>query len=127
MRRFNKDERKAIICKIKSVANEIVSTKREELKKNYKPSKKYKTLEKLLKDRNDICEQILKLTDNVGYYSCQKVDIQHVLENIQDSEINEQLPKYIIEEEMLNAKIILADRDESIDKLISDLLELCKK
>lgn len=125
-KKFNKEERKAIIAKLSKIADERVKESRKHFRDFYVPSEKYKKLQNLLEQLNQINKELSELYPRHFYgWRYDSVNIQNYLDVIRDEEIDPLVTKYYVNKEDLEVEIILADQDDSIDELIENLLSKC--
>ena len=125
-KKFNKDERKAIVKKLEKIAHERETKSRKELRDSYVPSERYLRLESLLKQMNEINKELQESYPGHFYeWRYELINIQNYLNNIRDEEINHLVTKYYVNKDDLEVEIILADQENPIDDLIESLLAKC--
>lgn len=140
-KRLNKTERQVIA---KKVSEKIKANYKEEVRKmkdSYKPSKKYKQIEKELDTIGNSIMAIKKLTENDEYYSrslyvrldyCNIDDYnkskKEYLENVKERELNiPQLP-YISYSDLEDDLVLMGiSEDLSTEDLINSLVEKYQK
>ena len=126
-RKFNKEERNAIIQKLEKIAKEREQQSWEECRKAYKPSELYTKAEALLTVRNEACKALREL--DLYYYRnwspFEAVNNEYHLNQIRDREIEPLVTKYKVDRTNLEVEIILMNQDDPIDELIERLLEDC--
>lgn len=123
-KKFNKEERNAIIKKLKKIAKEREEASWEKHRAAYKPSDTYKTVEKLFQQRNNICEELRNLC-NISIWEVETINYKGYLNAIRDKEIEHLVERYKVNETDLEVEIILMDQDRPIDDLIERLLRNC--
>lgn len=125
-KKFNKEERLAIIRKLKNIAEERTDASWEKHRTAYKPSEKYLKVKELIEQRNNACEELRKL-DKEAFknWGCDSIGLQYHLNQIRDNEIRPLIEEYIVNEIDLEVEIILMDQDKSIEDLIENLLKTC--
>lgn len=127
-RKFNKEERNAIIQKLKNIAKEREQQSWEDCRKAYKPSEAYINAEALMTVRNEACAALRNLDTKVFEHVWDKFDnvnIKHYLDRIRDNEIEPLVTKYKVDKTNLEVEIILMNQDDPVDELIEKLLENC--
>ena len=123
-KKFNKEERQAIIKKLKNIAKEREKASWEKHRAAYKPSDTYKTVERLFQQRNNICEELRDLC-NISIWAVEVIDYKCHLNALRDKEIEHLVERYKVNETDLEVEIILMDQDRPIDDLIERLLRNC--
>lgn len=125
-KKFNKEERLAIIRKLKNIATKRTNESWEKHRAKYKPSELYLKVQLLLEQRNSACEKLKELAPGeFTYYTYDPVNIENRLNSIRDSEIRHLIERYEVNETDLEVEIILMDQDKPIDDLIERLLRNC--
>lgn len=126
-KKFNKEERKAIIRKLKNIARERTEASWEKHRTAYKPSEEYLKAQAFIEQRNKACEELKNIDDRVFYnwQAFELIDSKHYLNQIRDKEINHLIERYDVNETNLEVEIILMNQDESIEDLIENLLKIC--
>jgi hypothetical protein len=126
-RKFNKEERNAIIQKLEKIAKEREQQSWEDCRKAYKPSEVYIKAEALLTARNEACKALKEL----GFYfftnwnTFEQINKEQYLNKIIDEEIEPLVTKYRVDRTNLEVEIILMNQDDPVDELIEKLLEDC--
>lgn len=123
-KKFNKEERKAILAKTKQVMQERHKTIWNEKIKNYVPSKAYLKAQNLMEQHNSIYNELNKYSEMRDYWY-RGFDIKEKLELIRDNEIRKDVPEYIFNETMLDCELILMNQEEPIDQIIETLINKC--
>ena len=126
-KKFNKEERQAIIKKLTKIANERTKASWEKHRAVYKPSEKYQRVKMLIDQRNKICEELREVSKTLFSWSKfdTVIDSQHYLNEIRDNEIRHLVERYEVNETDLEVEIILMDQDKSVEDLIERLLRNC--
>lgn len=125
-KKFNKDERLAIIRKLRNIAKERTDTSWEKHRTAYKPSEKYLKVKELIEQRNNACEELRKLDEEAfKNWGCDSISLQYHLDQIRDKEISHLIERYEVNETNLEVEIILMDQDKSVEDLIENLLKTC--
>lgn len=123
MRKFNKDERKAIIARLQDVVKEKTQAEWETFRKNYVPSERYLQVKKLLET---YCSTIDELDKYEEVYYISKVNIENILNRIRDNEIEPNIPKYTINEKELEVEIIFTQEENTaMTDMVEILLNKC--
>lgn len=125
-KKFNKEERQAIIKKLKNIAKEREDASWDKQIAAYKPSPKYQRAKYLLEQRNNIIAE-LKETDSDIFdkWAFQEITIQSYLDSLRNKELKPLIERYNVNETNLEVEIILMDQDRPIDDLIERLLRNC--
>lgn len=123
-KKFNKEERKAILVKTKQVIQERHKTIWNEKIKNYIPSDAYLKAKNLMEQHNSIYNELDKYPEIHDYWY-REFDIKEKLALIRDNEIRKEIPGYIFNEAMLDCELILMNQEESIDQIIEMLVNKC--
>ena len=125
-KKFNKEERQAIIKKLKNIAKEREEASWDKHIAAYKPSEKYKRAKYLLEQRNDIIAKLRKIDSNIfDKWSFQEINIQSYLNSLRNKELEPLVERYDVNETNLEVDIILMDQDRPVDDLIERLLRNC--
>lgn len=126
-KKFNREERNAIIKKLTKIASDRTEASWKKHREAYRPSSEYQRAKMLLDQRNKICEELREISGTV--FSWTKFDIinnyQHFLNEIRDKEIEHLVERYNVNETDLEVEIILADQESPVDNLIERLLRNC--
>lgn len=127
-KKFNKEERNAIIKKLTKIAEERTNASWKKHREAYKPSSEYQKVKILLEQRNFVCKELKELDSGI-FNSCWDkftlTNIQYYLDKIRDKEIEHLVERYKVNETDLEIEIILMDQDRPIDDLIERLLRNC--
>jgi len=126
-RKFNKEERNAIIQKLENIANEREQQSREECRKAYKPSETYIKADVLLTARNEACKALREIDLHCfrNWNTFEQVNKEQYLNQIRDKEIEPLVTKYKVDKTNLEVEIILMNQDDPVDEMIEKLLEGC--
>ena len=126
-KKFNSEERRAIIRKLKNVAKERTDASWEKHRAAYKPSEVYLKAQALIEQRNKACEELQSIDINIfqNWNSFEKMDAEHYLNRIRDKEIKHLVERYEVNETDLEVEIILMDQESPVDDLIELLLKTC--
>ena len=125
--KFNKEERKAIISKLRSVAEDREKESWKQLREQYTPSERYLQLEKLLTlHSNTLNELTSKFNDVIPTYFGYRIDIKSKLDDLRDSELRPFVNRYRVNENKLDVELILSGNNAPIEEIIENLLNLCK-
>ena len=125
-KKFNKEERQAIIKKLSKIASERTETSWDKHIAAYKPSEEYKRVKYLLEQRNNIIAELKKIDSNIfDKWAFQEIDAQLYLDSLRDKELKPLVERYDVNETNLEVEIILMDQDRPIDDLIERLLRSC--
>ena len=126
-KKFNKEERLAIIKKLSKIAKERTEASWDKQIAAYKPSEKYKRVKYLLEQRNNIIAELKSIDSNIfDKWAFQEIDAQLYLDSLRDKELKPLVERYDVNETNLEVEIILMDQDRPIDDLIERLLRSCK-
>ena len=118
MKKFNKDERKAIIARLQEIVREKTKAEKETLRKNYVPSERYLRVKELLETYNSVVNEL----DNYEeVYYLNKINIENTLDRIRDNDIKPNIPHYAINEKELEVEIIFAQEETTA---MSDMVEI---
>lgn len=126
-KKFNSEERRAIIRKLKNIARERTDASWEKHRAAYKPSEVYLKAQALIEQRNNACEELRNIDGNVfqNWNYFEKINAKQYLNNLRDNEIKHLIEEYIVNETNLEVEIILMDQDKSVEDLIENLLKTC--
>lgn len=125
-KKFNKEERQAIIKKLSKIASERTEASWDKHIAAYKPSEEYKRVKYLLEQRNNIIAELKKIDSNIfDKWAFQEIDTQLYLDSLRDKELKPLVERYDVNETNLEVEIILMDQDRPIDDLIERLLRNC--
>ena len=127
-KKFNKEERLAIIKKLTKIASERTEASWKKHREAYRPSSEYQKVKMLLDQRNSACEELTEIDSNIFHNYYDKFTIakpQHYLNQIRDNEIRHLVERYEVNENDLEVEIILADQESSVNDLIERLLRNC--
>ena len=126
-KKFNKEERKAIIKKLTNIARERTAASWKKHREAYRPSSEYQRVKTLIEQRNKVCEELREINKNLFLWSrFEDVnDPQYYLNEIRDNEIRHLVERYEVNETNLEVEIILMDQDRPVDDLIERLLRNC--
>lgn len=126
-KKFNSEERRAIIRKLKNVARERTDASWEKHRAAYKPSEEYLKAQASIEQRNKACEELRSIDINIfqNWNIFEKIDAKHYLNKLRDKEINHLIERYEVNETDLEVEIILMDQDKSVEDLIENLLKTC--
>ena len=127
-KKFNKEERLAIIKKLRNIANERTEASWKKHREAYRPSSEYQRAKMLLTQRNNACNELKELSPDVfsnswSYFETCK--IESYLNQLRDKEIKYLVERYRVNETDLEVEIILMDQEYPIDDLIECLLRTC--
>lgn len=125
-KKFNKEERKAILIKANHLAQERYREMWNEKVKNYVPSEAYIKAKNLMEQHNLIFDELNQYLEISGYYY-NKFNIKDKLLSIRDNEIRKELPTYIYNETMLDCELILMCQENPLDQIIESLIDKCFK
>ena len=126
-KKFNKEERQAIIKKLSKIASERTEVSWDKHIAAYKPSEEYKRVKYLLEQRNNIIAELKKIDSNIfDKWAFQEIDTQLYLDSLRDKELKPLVERYDVNETNLEVEIILMDQDRPVDDLIERLLRNCK-
>lgn len=126
-KKFNKEERQAIISKLRKIAEQREQESWKEAREKYIPSETYKEVKTLLEQRKKVCERLLNINSNLFDKWAFQIDTNdfYYLNSIRDSEIKHLVTCYHVNETDMEVEIILAGQDEPIDIIIENLLNQC--
>lgn len=127
VKKFNKEERQAIISKLRRIAEQREQESWKEAREKYIPSETYKEVKNLLEQRKKACEQLRNINENLfNNWAFQvNTDDSYYLDKIRDSEIKHLVTRYYVNASDMEVEIILADMDEPMDVIIENLLNQC--
>lgn len=125
-KKFNKEERQAIIKKLSKIASERTEASWDKHIAAYKPSEEYKRAKYLLEQRNNIIAELKKMDSNIfDKWAFQEIDTKLYLDSLRNKELKPLVERYDVNETNLEVEIILMDQDRPIDDLIERLLRNC--
>ena len=126
-KKFNSEERRAIIRKLKNIAKERTDASWEKHKAAYKPSEEYLKAQAFIEQRNKACEELQSIDANIfqNWTTFEKIDAKQYLNKLRDKEINHLIERYDVNETDLEVEIILMDQESPVDELIELLLKTC--
>lgn len=125
-KKFNKEERQAIIKKLSKIASERTEASWDKQIVAYKPSEEYKRVKYLLEQRNNIIAELKKIDSNIfDKWAFQEIDTKLYLDSLRNKELKPLVERYDVNETNLEVEIILMDQDRPIDDLIERLLRNC--
>lgn len=126
-KKFNKEERQAIISKLRRIAEQREQESWKEAREKYIPSETYKEVKNLLEQRRKACERLLNINLNLfDKWAFQvNTDDSYYLDKIRDFEIKHLVTRYCVNENDMDVEIILAGQDDPIDTIIENLLNQC--
>ena len=125
-KKFNKEERLAIIKKLSKIASERTEASWDKHIAAYKPSEEYKRVKYLLEQRNNIIAELKKIDSNIfNKWAFQEIDTKLYLDSLRNKELKPLVERYDVNETNLEVEIILMDQDRPIDDLIERLLRNC--
>lgn len=127
-KKFNKEERLAIIKKLSKIASERTEASWKKHREAYRPSSEYQRVKMLLDQRNSACKELMEIDSSIFNSWYDKFVIakpQHYLDQIRDNEIRHLVERYEVNETDLEVEIILADQESPVDDLIERLLRSC--
>ena len=117
-KKFNKDERKAIIARLQEIVKEKTQEEWETLRKNYVPSERYLHAKKLLETYYSVVDELDKYEE---VYYITRLNTEHILAAIRDNEIRLNIPQYAVNEKELEVEIIFAQEETTA---MSDMVEM---
>ena len=123
MKKFNKDERRAIIARLQDVVKEKTESAWETLRENYVPSKRYLHAKALLETYNSTLDELDKY-DEIHYWD--RLNMELTLNNIRDTELKPFIPQYTVNEKALEVEIIFTQQENTaMDDMVEILLNKC--
>ena len=126
-KKFNKEERLAIIKKLRNIATQRTNESWEKHRAAYRPSSEYQRAQMLMAQRNNACKELKELDSDVflnwNYFT--ELNAQSYLNQIRDKEITHLIERYDVNETNLEVEIILMDQDRPVDDLIERLVRNC--
>ena len=128
-KKFNKEERLAIIKKLSKIASERTEASWKKHREAYRPSSEYQRVKMLLDQRNNACKELTDIDSSIfnSWYDKFTIAEAHkYLNKIRDNEIEHLVERYEVNETDLEVEIILADQESPVDDLIERLLRSCK-
>ena len=126
-KKFNSEERRAIIKKLSKIASERAKASWEKHRAAYRPSSEYQRAKMLIAQRNNACKELRELNPNLFLnWTCfEQINANAYLNQIRDKEIEHLVERYDVNETDLEVEIILADQESPVDDLIERLLRTC--
>ena len=126
-KKFNSEERRAIIKKLSKIASERTRASWEKHRAAYRPSAEYQKAKMLIAQRNNACKELREFDSNIflnwNYFT--QIKESDYLDQIRDKEIKHLVERYEVNETDLDVEIILAGQESSVDDLIERLLRNC--
>lgn len=127
-KKFNKEERLAIIKKLTKIASDRTEASWKKHREAYRPSAEYQRAKMLLDQRNSACEELTEIDSSIfndWYDKFAIAEAQNYLNKIRDKEIEHLIERYEINVTDLEVEIILTDLESSVNDLIERLLRNC--
>ena len=126
-KKFNSEERRAIIKKLSKIASERTRASWEKHRIAYRPSADYQRAKMLIAQRNNACMELRELDSEIfnNWSQFTQIKESEYLNQIRDKEIKHLVERYDVNETDLEVEIILADQDRPVDDLIERLLRNC--
>ena len=125
-KKFNKEERQAIIKKLSKIASERTEASWDKHIAAYKPSEEYQRVKYLLEQRNNIVAELKEIDSRIfDKWAFQEIDTKLYLDSLRNKELKPLVERYDVNETNLEVEIILMDQDRPIDDLIERLLRNC--
>ena len=126
-KKFNKEERNAIIKKLRKIAKERTEASWKKHREAYRPSAEYQRAKMLIAQRNTACKELKELNSSVfpNWNYFEQIKESDYLNQIRDREIEHLIERYNVNETDLEVEIILADQESPVDDLIERLLRNC--
>ena len=127
-KKFNKEERNAIIKKLTKIASDRTEASWKKYREAYRPSSEYQRAKMLIAQRNNACKELTEIDSSIfnsWYDKFTIAEAQNYLNKIRDNEIEHLVERYEVNETDLEVEIILADQDKPVDDLIERLLRNC--
>ena len=127
-KKFNKEERLAIIKKLSKIASERTEASWKKHREAYRPSAEYQRAKMLLDQRNSACEELTEIDSSIfnDWYEIFAIaEALNYLNKIRDKEIEHLIERYEINVTDLEVEIILTDLESSVNDLIERLLRNC--
>lgn len=125
--KFNKEERRAIISRLRRIAEEREDESWKHLRDQYTPSDEYLELKKLLElyvtTEEELRSKFIGILPNYYFHT---IDVENCLNIQRDKELRPFVNRYRINENMLDVELILTGNAAPIDEIIENLLNLCK-
>ena len=127
-KKFNSEERRAIIKKLSKIASERSKASWEKHRAAYRPSAEYQRAKMLIAQRNTACKELRELDPKIflNWSWFEQIRESDYLNQIRDREIEHLVERYNVNETDLEVEIILADQESPVDDLIERLLRSCK-
>ena len=126
-KKFNREERNAIIKKLTKIASERTEASWKKHRAAYRPSSEYQRVKMLIEQRNKVCEELRDVSKTLFSWSRFEpvTEAHQYLNEIRDKEIKHLVERYEVNETDLEVEIILADQESPVDDLIERLLRNC--
>ena len=126
-KKFNREERDAIIKKLTKIASERTKASWEKHRAAYRPSAEYQRAQMLIAQRNTACKELRGMNPDIFLnWTCfEQIKEDDYLNQIRDKEIKHLVERYDVNKTDLEVEIILADQDRPINDLIERLLRNC--
>ena len=127
-KKFNKEERLAIIKKLTKIASDRTEASWKKHREAYRPSAEYQRAKMLLDQRNSACKELTEIDSSIfnsWYDKFTIAEAQNYLNKIRDKEIVHLVERYEVNETDLDGEIILAGQESSVNDLIERLLRNC--
>ena len=127
-KKFNKEERNAIIKKLTKIASDRTEASWKKHREAYRPSSEYQRAKMLIAQRNNACKELTEIDSSIfnsWYDKFTIAEAQNYLNKIRDREIEHLVERYNVNETDLEVEIILADQESPVDDLIERLLRNC--
>ena len=127
-KKFNKEERLAIIKKLSKIASKRTEASWKKHREAYRPSSEYQRAKMLITQRNNACKELREMNPNLfpSWTYFEQIKEETYLNQIRDREIEHLVERYNVNETDLEVEIILADQESPVDDLIERLLRSCK-
>lgn len=126
-KKFSREERLAIIKKLRNIATQRTNESWEKHRAAYRPSAEYQRAQMLMAQRNNACKELKELDSDVflnwNYFT--QIKESDYLDQIRDKEIKHLVERYEVNETDLDVEIILAGQESSVNDLIERLLRNC--
>ena len=126
-KKFNSEERRAIIKKLSKIASERAKASWEKHRAAYRPSAEYQRAKMLIAQRNNACKELREMNPKIflNWSWFEQIKENDYLNQIRDREIEHLVERYNVNETNLEVEIILMDHDSTVDDLIERLLRTC--
>lgn len=126
-KKFNREERNAIIAKLRQIAEDKNNAAWKAAEAAYIPSETYKRIETLLVQFNDIWHQLdtefATVNMEHNWTNREPYNIPKKLESVRNKELDKVVKKYSVNADKLDVEIILMNQDDPMDKILEHLLE----